>query len=110
MKANIRLCLLPRIRAMGSSDEEFMREALTEAAAASDSGEVPIGAIVVINGEIKGRGRNRVIYASDPTAHAEIVASRNASKNFVARGSTFIFPVAAAEPIHWSLIRAILTS
>src|SRR6185369_6712329 len=62
------------------SDEEFMREALAEAAAASDSGEVPIGAIVVVNGEIKGRGRNQVIHANDPTAHAEIVALREAAR------------------------------
>ena len=44
---------------MGSADEEFMREALVEAAAASDAGEVPIGAIVVIDGEVKGRGTTR---------------------------------------------------
>jgi tRNA(adenine34) deaminase len=65
---------------MGSPDEEFMREALAEAAAASDSGEVPIGAIVVLNGDIKGRGRNQVIRTSDPTAHAEIVALREAAQ------------------------------
>ena len=65
---------------MGAADEEFMREALAEAAAAGRAGEVPIGAIVVIDGEIKGRGHNRVIQASDPTAHAEIVALRDAAR------------------------------
>ena len=56
-----------------------MRLALGEAEAARQSGEVPVGAIVVFDGEVIGRGRNRVIGSSDPTAHAEIVALRNAA-------------------------------
>src|SRR5215208_5709952 len=64
---------------MHSIDEEFMRQAIQEAEAAREEGEVPVGAIVVFGGEIKGRGRNAVIGLSDPTAHAEIVALRNAS-------------------------------
>jgi tRNA(adenine34) deaminase len=61
------------------SDEAMMREALGEAAAAGDDGEVPIGAVVVLNGEIIARGRNRTIRDCDPTAHAEIVALRHAA-------------------------------
>jgi len=61
------------------SDEGFMREALTLARAAADAGEVPVGAVVVKDGEIVGRGWNRPIGTSDPTAHAEVVALREAA-------------------------------
>ena len=57
----------------------FMREALVEAAAAGAAGEVPVGAVVVLAGEIVGRGRNQPIGSHDPTAHAEIVAMRDAA-------------------------------
>jgi tRNA(adenine34) deaminase len=58
------------------SDLEAMQAALAEALAAAEAGEVPIGAVAVLNGEIIARGQNRVIRTSDPTAHAEIVALR----------------------------------
>lgn len=56
-----------------------MREALALAARAAAAGEVPVGAVVVKNGEIIGRGYNRPISSADPTAHAEIVALREAA-------------------------------
>lgn len=56
-----------------------MRAALDEAQAARDLGEVPVGAVVVLDGEIVGRGRNQPIGSHDPTAHAEIVAMRQAA-------------------------------
>ena len=56
-----------------------MREALAEARLAADAGEVPVGAVVVRNGQVIGRGRNGPIGAHDPTAHAEIVALRQAA-------------------------------
>jgi tRNA(adenine34) deaminase len=62
-----------------SPDAEFMREALAEAQAAADAGEVPIGAVAVYQGNIIGRGQNRVLRDVDPTAHAEIVAMRAAA-------------------------------
>ena len=65
---------------MRAIDEEFMRQALAEAEAASLAGEVPVGAVVVIDGEIKGRGHNVVLAGNDPTAHAEVVALRDAAK------------------------------
>ena len=65
---------------MASNDEELMREALAEAEAARKDGEVPVGAVVILDGIVIGRGRNAVIRSSDPTAHAEIVALREASK------------------------------
>ena len=57
-----------------------MGEALAEAAAAGRDGDVPVGAIVVIDGRIRGRGRNRRQATADPTAHAEIEALRAASR------------------------------
>ena len=61
-------------------DDALMKAALTEAAKAAARGEVPVGAVVVRNGKIVARGSNRPVGASDPTAHAEIVAIRRASK------------------------------
>jgi tRNA(adenine34) deaminase len=61
-------------------DEELMREALAEARAASEAGEVPIGAVAAMGGSVVGRGQNRVLRDVDPTAHAEMVAMRAAAK------------------------------
>jgi tRNA(adenine34) deaminase len=60
-------------------DERHMREALELARNGADTGEVPVGAIVVLDGEVVGRGANSPIARSDPTAHAEILALREAS-------------------------------
>jgi len=71
--------------------ELLMGEALAEARLARDAGEVPIGAVVALDGEIIGRGFNHPIGARDPTAHAEIVAIRNAAirvGNYRLTGST----------------------
>ena len=63
-----------------SADESgFMREALKLAQEAAAAGEVPVGAVVVKDGRIIGRGSNRPITSHDPTAHAEIVALREAA-------------------------------
>ena len=61
------------------ADQEFMRAALAEAKVAAAVNEVPVGAVVVRNGDIIGRGLNRPIQDTDPTAHAEIVAIRAAA-------------------------------
>ena len=58
----------------------FMREALAEAEVAAAAGEVPVGAVVVHGGRIVGRGHNQPISTHDPTAHAEIVALRDAAR------------------------------
>ncbi|HEY0264708.1 MAG TPA: tRNA adenosine(34) deaminase TadA [Granulicella sp.] len=63
-----------------SPDEFFLRQAIAEAQAAETQGEVPVGAVVVHEGTVIGRGQNRVIRDSDPTAHAEIVAMREAGR------------------------------
>ena len=62
-----------------SAAEEYMREALALAAEAAAAGEVPVGAVVVKDGRVIGRGYNRPISTADPTAHAEIVALREAA-------------------------------
>jgi tRNA(adenine34) deaminase len=71
--------------------EALMAEALIEARRARDAGEVPIGAVIALGGEIVGRGFNQPITAGDPTAHAEIVAIREAARrtgNYRLTGAT----------------------
>jgi len=73
------------------SDQEYMRRALELARRAQGEGEVPVGAVVVLDDSIIGEGWNRPIAASDPTAHAEIQALRAAAlaqKNYRLTGAT----------------------
>ena len=73
-----------------------MRLALAEAANASAAGEVPVGAVVVVDGVVIGNGFNQPISRSDPTAHAEIVAMRAAAAyvgNYRLTGSTLYVTV-----------------
>jgi tRNA(adenine34) deaminase len=60
-------------------DEIFMAQALVLAAEAEQAGEVPVGAVVVVGGAVRGRGRNSPMGRNDPTAHAEILALREAA-------------------------------
>ena len=60
--------------------EDFMREALNLARMAANADEVPVGAVVVLQGRIVGRGRNAPVGSGDPTAHAEIAAIRQAAQ------------------------------
>jgi tRNA(adenine34) deaminase len=79
-------------------DADFMAEALTEAGRGLRAGEVPVGAVVVRDGMIIGRGHNAPIARIDPTAHAEIVALREAARktgNYRLTGSTLY---ATVEP------------
>ena len=62
-----------------ADDERYMREALALAREADQAEEVPVGAVVVLEGKVVGRGANRQIRDADPTAHAEIVALRQAA-------------------------------
>ncbi len=62
------------------SDDAFMRRALALARQGQAEGEVPVGALVVVDGEVLGEGWNRPISAADPTAHAEIQALRAAAR------------------------------
>ena len=65
---------------MAATDDEWMGEALALANAAGARGEVPVGAVVVRDGAIVGRGGNAPIVGNDPTAHAEIAALRDAAR------------------------------
>ena len=62
------------------SDETFMREALLLASQAAAAGEVPVGAVVVKDEAVIGRGYNRPVSRRDPTAHAEVIALRDAAE------------------------------
>ena len=64
----------------GASHDQFMHEALVLAEEAARAGEVPVGAVVVIGDEVVGRGFNHPIQSHDPTAHAEVVALRDAGR------------------------------
>ena len=68
--------LLPRV----ADDDAHMAGAMAEARAAADTGDVPIGAVVVREAVVVGRGRNRRELDRDPTAHAEILALRDAAR------------------------------
>ena len=74
-----------------SSEELFMAEALELARKAEANGEVPVGAIVVLDGQVRGRGFNSPIRLMDPTAHAEMLALREAAAsigNYRLEGAT----------------------
>jgi len=74
-----------------SDDESFMLQALELAREAERAGEVPVGAVVVLDGAVIGRGRNSPIALSDPSAHAEILALREAAAaihNYRLEGAT----------------------
>jgi len=78
------------------TDEDFMRLALDQARHADAAGEVPVGAVVVVNGAVVGTGFNQPISSHDPTAHAEIVALRAAAAtvdNYRLTGSTMYVTV-----------------
>jgi tRNA(adenine34) deaminase len=81
---------------MSLDHEPFMRLALAQAALARETGEVPVGAVVVRGSVVVGRGFNRPIGSSDPTAHAEILALREAAReagNYRLPGATLYVTV-----------------
>lgn len=95
-----------------NTDAEFMRDALAEARAAADAGEVPIGAVAVYEGKILGRGQNRVLRDLDPTAHAEIVAMRAAAaalKNYRLTGCELYVTLEPCAMCAGAMIHARLT-
>jgi tRNA(adenine34) deaminase len=80
----------------GPDYEELMTAALHQAELARTKGEVPIGAVVAMDGRIIGRGYNQPIGAGDPTAHAEIVAIREAAQatnNYRLTGATLVVTI-----------------
>jgi tRNA(adenine34) deaminase len=91
------------------TDLEFMQLALADARAAFDADEVPIGAILVKDGQILARGNNRTIRDCDPTAHAEIVALRQAAlscANYRLMGSTLYVTIEPCAMCAGAIIQA----
>jgi tRNA(adenine34) deaminase len=96
-------------------DERFMARALSLARRAADEGEVPVGAVVVLDGAVIGEGWNRPIAAHDPTAHAEIQALRAAADrlgNYRLPGSTLYVtlepcPMCAGAIVHARVRRVV---
>jgi tRNA(adenine34) deaminase len=79
-----------------AADEAFMHAALDEACRGRDRGEVPVGAVMVIAGEIVSRAHNAPIALADPTAHAEVLALREAgrrTRNYRLTGGTLYVTV-----------------
>jgi tRNA(adenine34) deaminase len=78
------------------ADEEFMTLALDEARRGLEAGEVPVGAVVIVDGEIVARAHNAPIALADPTAHAEVLAVREAGRklgNYRLTGATLYVTV-----------------
>jgi len=75
------------------SDLELMQQALDEARSAEAADEVPVGAVILFDGRVVARGQNRVLRDNDPTAHAEIIALREAAQtigNYRLTGCTLV--------------------
>jgi tRNA(adenine34) deaminase len=100
---------------MSAQDVDFMQQALALAAEAQAMGEVPVGALVVLQGEVIGRGWNRPIASRDPTAHAEIVALRAAAErvgNYRLTGADLYVtlepcPMCAGAMVHARIARVV---
>ena len=75
----VRGCVVPGITRIIPMDEKWMQEALAEASLALDAGEVPVGAVIVRDGEVVGRGHNEVEGRGNATAHAEMLAIEDAA-------------------------------
>ena len=91
------------------SDEQLMRFALNRAREAWQRGEVPVGAIVLIDGEIVGEGFNQPIATHDPTAHAEIVAMRQAAAragNYRLTGATMYVTIEPCQMCVGAMVHA----
>lgn len=80
------------------NDAAWMEQALEQARLAEAAGEVPVGALVIKDGEIVGRGHNRNLLDNDPTAHAEMVALRQAAARLGNHRLTGCVMIATIEP------------
>ena len=91
------------------TDIQYMQEALTEARSAAAAGEVPIGAVLVHDGRILARSGNRTIRDCDPTAHAEVVALREAAHrlgNYRLAGTTFYVTIEPCSMCSGAILQA----
>ena len=94
---------------MKDPDIQFMQQALGEARSAAAAGEVPIGAVLVHDGEIIARSGNRTIRDNDPTAHAEIIVLREAARrlgNYRLAGATLYVTIEPCSMCAGAVIQA----
>jgi tRNA(adenine34) deaminase len=94
------------------TDEQFMGVALALAREAQRRGEVPVGAVVVLDGAVIGEGFNQPIGAHDPTAHAEIVALRHAARrvgNYRLTGATLYVTIEPCQMCVGAMVHARIT-
>ena len=94
---------------MHEEDSHFMMLALKEAEAAEAAGEVPVGAVIVLDGKMVARGHNRTIYDCDPTAHAEVIALRQAAQklaNYRLTGATLYVTIEPCAMCAGAMIQA----
>lgn len=104
--SGIRRVILGRMR---ETDEHYMLLALEQARQAERAGEVPVGAVLVVGGQVLARGSNRAIADLDPTAHAEIVALRAAAKamgNYRVAGATLYVTVEPCAMCAGAIVQA----
>jgi len=90
-------------------DSHFMMLALKEAEAAERAGEVPVGAVIVLDGKMVARGHNRTIHDCDPTAHAEVIALRQAAQklaNYRLTGATLYVTIEPCAMCAGAMIQA----
>src|SRR5215204_1900843 len=97
------------------TDEQYMKLAYREAVKAFDAGEVPVGAVVVMNNQVIARGSNQVEMLNDPTAHAEIIALTSAfnflGSKYLPDASIYITVepcLMCAGALYWSKIGKII--
>ncbi len=91
------------------TDTQWMRYALNRAIEAGERGEVPVGAIVVVDGDVIAEGFNQPIAASDPTAHAEIVAIRRAAaqlRNYRLTGASLYVTIEPCQMCVGAMVHA----
>jgi tRNA(adenine34) deaminase len=91
------------------ADIQFMQEALAEARAGAEAGEVPIGVVLVHDGKILARSGNRTIRDNDPTAHAEIIVLREAARllgNYRLAGTTLYVTIEPCSMCAGAIIQA----
>jgi tRNA(adenine34) deaminase len=94
---------------IAKADVAFMQAALEEAQAAGARGEVPVGAVIVLEDRVVGRGGNRTILHCDPTAHAEMVALREAAKaigNYRLLGATLYVTIEPCAMCAGAIVQA----
>ena len=109
MRPSFRACYDYFLLSAGEADDDLMRAAIALGREGRRRGEVPVGAVVVLEGQVIGEGFNEPIGTSDPTAHAEIVALRDAGKrtgNYRLTGATVYVTIEPCQMCVGAMIHA----